>query len=401
MDRIPYFLVLAYLFFQSWTRAYAPDPRLPVHLIVCIFGVIFFVLHIIINNRKVRTGVYSLGDIFAILLVLSVITSSVFNPRGYASLRYVSAYTYIFIFAYLILKGLFYNLVSIQKLLEWLLYGVLFTSFVAILDTLLDLLYNIDISQTILMNPRAEGLYGGLVPRAAAFSNEPGILAYYLETLGIIGLWVVWHRPWSRSVKVGAIAIIVCGWVAAFSAASVAAVFLATTIAVGIKLLYSKTKLASALLFLAAPVVVAGALLVLAYAQDTFLGSIIQKITLQQDVGSVAMRLSRWREGITMIVNNPVFGVGPGTASRMGGGGTLSWYLFLAAEAGGVSFLIAFLFLLSKLSKIIFSRVRGKYVFLVAFLAGAIHLSVISTFFHPFLWTLIIIFDIMETKCRA
>jgi O-antigen ligase len=331
-------------------------------------------------------------------MIICVVIAALVNPAGLISVRYVVAYIYIFLFSYVLLKVVAYNTTASREILDWTLYGVLLTSVVALLETSIDLVYNIDIGSIILQNPRARGLYGGFIPRAAAFSNEPGILAFYLETLGMIGLWVLWHRSWKLTLKVSGSIVIISSWVCTFSAASIATLLLGITIASAIKFLSSRRALRVAAVFFGTPLVVTAAVLIGLYAQDSFLGSIIMKITLHEEIGSASMRLERWQASFNRIVNNPILGIGPGTTSKMGRVSSLSWYLFIASEAGILSLSFALLFLMSKFFRMICSTIEGKYVFVSAFVAGAIHLSVISTFFHPFLWSLIILFDILEKR---
>jgi O-antigen ligase len=345
--------------------------------------------------------VYRPEDALPILLLIALTIAAIRTPRGIDSLKYVAAYTYVFVGAYLLIKGAVANAVSTRVMLDAVLAGVVATAGVSTVEFILDLFWGVDLGAYLFRSREIDVLYGAIFPRSAAFSTEPGVLAFYIETLGLVGGWWAWRRFQSRILIAFTLTLIVAGWAATFSAASIGALLIGGTVAISLRILRSRNTLSSAALFLVAPFLAVVAVFIVNYARDTFLGTIILKITLQGDaVGSAGMRLQRWAEGLQTIVQHPIFGEGPGTASQRGEGSSISWYIFLAAEAGLISFIPAIGFIFCKFSRIISSLDKSSYIFVVAFTSGAVHLSVMSTFFHPFLWTLMIVFDVLDTRVK-
>jgi O-antigen ligase len=243
--------------------------------------------------------------------------------------------------------------------------------------------------------------YGGIlrhggIPRSTAFSTEPGILAFYFETLGLIAAWSIWRRQWGWGVKALLLSIIFAGWVASFSAASVAGLLAGISVVALIALYRTRSLMARSAVIFVLPLMLWGVYEAPQYLGNTYLDPIISKINLE---GSSARgRLSRWVKGMNEVFQNPIVGVGPGTASSKGEVSNISWYLFLSVESGMFSIIIVISFLFTKFIRLVRSNLQGKYVFITSFVAGSVHLAVISTFFHPFLWTTIVIIDVIINR---
>lgn len=121
-----------------------------------------------------------------------------------------------------------------------------------------------------------------------------------------------------------------------------------------------------------------------------YFSPIYKKVTLQQE--SAGSRPIRWLHDLKLVSLSPIVGHGPGYASESGRGSSVNWYLFLTMEGGLISSVPVLLFMLFSFMRIYLSKIPGRLWFMSAFMAGAIHLAAISTFFHPFLWMLLIIF---------
>lgn len=386
---------MGYLFFQSWTNAFALHPLAPPHVVFGVASSLAFGIYVIIRGGRFRTGVYGREDICLFILILVLTFAAFMNPRGIDSIKYISAYVYTFTLVFIVIKGALYNSVSTKKIFDWLIIGVVFTALTSILELMIDYNFGVDIGEYFYRGREIIATYNS-IPRSVAFATEPGILAFYLETLGLVAIWAIWNRSWALSSKAFCISVIVGGWIAAFSAGSIAALLVGGVVAIGIKVFRSQSMLSKGSIILISPFCIAGIFLLAGYAGDTFLGPIISKLSLEG--GSARGRVTRWMEGLTQIAENPFVGEGPGTASARGEASNISWYIFLTVESGIVGLFPIIVFLLSKIYKACTSSVPGKYIFIISLCAGIAHLSVISTFFHPFLWTLIIIFEVINSR---
>jgi O-antigen ligase len=280
-----------------------------------------------------------------------------------------------------------------------LLAGVLITAAGSIAEYVLTFYFGINLNPYLYRFKESISLFAGLFPRSAAFSNEPGILAFYLETLGVLGVWLLWKRPINTFLKLCGTGTIVLGWALTFSAASVAILSVAVYLIFIINSLRSSKRYVQVLPFIATPIVIVLGLVAIQSIRDTIIWQIFTKITLQTEhSGSASQRVSEWTEGLRKITKRPVLGEGPGTAASKGQTGNLSWYLFLGAESGVFSLITVLVFISVKGWRMLTSSIEGKYWYLVGLISGSAHLAVISTFFHPFLWTLISTFDIMEIR---
>jgi len=354
-------------------------------------------VHLFVTKKKIKITPYKNEDFLLCVFLISFCISVLIHPNS-ASLNYISAYLYVFLIAYLLLKGVFYNYLSADEIKKWLMYGVLITALVSISEFVLEFSTSIDFN-TILFRIKEEySNYAGILPRSLAFSHEPGILAFYLETIGVLAIWFISQENWKASWKALSIVIIIAGWIFTFSAASFVALFISAVIVLSI--IFFQAKRIKDFIFIS---VLIFALLVIVLvamniATDTFMGDIIAKATLSEANVSARYRIVKWQESIQSIIENPIFGIGPGSAAAKGNVGSLSWYIFLTKEAGLVAVIPMILFLLIKFSRIVSSTVKGKNWFLFAFLNGAIHLAVISTFFHPFLWALLVVFEVISAQ---
>jgi hypothetical protein len=223
-------------------------------------------------------------------------------------------------------------------------------------------------------------------------------LAFYFETLGILAVWTLLHNEQPSILRWGGLISIALGWALTFSAASIVALSIGVAFAFSVSKIKDTSLYKNAIPFFVFPLLIAVSIPLVSLASNTVLVDIVEKITLQQDVGSASFRMQQWQDGVRGIVENPVFGRGPGSASAAGERSSLSWYIFIASEAGLFTFLTLFLFLVFKLRRMLISRCNFKYWFVAAYVAGAAHLAVISSFFHPFLWMLILVFDVLVTR---
>jgi hypothetical protein len=302
---------------------------------------------------------------------------------------------YTFWGAFLILKGIFCNVVNWRKALNANTLGIIFVSLFVICEFCLEYFWRINIQEYIPRAREARATYLGVFSRSYGLATEPTILAFYFNTLGPIGMWNLykwyhWNRIWKRATVI----VFIVAWVTTFSAAGL--VFLPASIAISLGLITWKKDFEkiSVRKVLKVWLLIGLILTSFAFAQSKYKITryalpLWHKISLQQ---TGYTRAQKWNEGIESIKKHIILGQGLGARSESGRSSNINWYIFLAAEGGLISSAPILLFLFFTFIRIYQSNVKGKLWFMSGFLAGTMHLMVVSTFFHPFLWLLIILF---------
>ncbi|MEQ9623693.1 O-antigen ligase family protein [Coleofasciculus chthonoplastes] len=399
-------LICAYIFFASWTDSFSLSEKLPLHIVILGAIVVVFIMAFL-NGKKILSRAYKPEDFLVILCFIGVCLSGVLNPNG-KTVNYVIAYFAVFIIGYLLLKGIVAQNINWQTLLKINTIALIFAALFTISEFLIEFLTGFDIQTFIPRENPARATYLLRFPRAYGFAHEPTILAFYFNTLGPIGLWKLWHwnsigrvfhRYW---LKISLTLIAIFAWFSTFSAAGF--VFLPCSLILANCLKkrhkFSRT-ISPRLIFLVVLSIVLVTLLFSIVYLNTFQSREIineytdplrNKITLQSD-GQASRRVTAWINSLDNIPKSPVFGRGVGSQSDSGLDSSFNWYLFLMLEGGLISFLPIAVFLCISFLRITVSHVQGKIWFMTGFLAGAMHLLVISTFYHPFLWILLIIFS--------
>ena len=393
MTRLIQYLIISYIFFISWVDSFMFGRWLRIHVIIALLLVMLF-LFSLLRGFRVSLRAYKFEDIFLLMLLPCLSISAIKNSNSH-TINYILAYLYTFWGAFLILKGVFCNVSNWRKALNANTLGIMFVSLFVICEFCLEYFWSIDIQEYIHRDREARATYIGVFSRSYGLATEPTILAFYFNTLGPIGMWNLckWYN-WNRIWKKAAVIVFVIAWVTTFSAAGL--VFLPASIIISCGLIMLKKSGAkiSVRKVLKVWLVMGLILTSFAFAQSKYEITryalpLWRKISLQQ---TGYMRPQKWREGIETIKKHIILGQGLGARSESGRSSNINWYIFLTAEGGVISSVPILLFLFFTFIRIYQSNVGGKLWFMSGFLAGTMHLMVVSTFFHPFLWLLIILF---------
>jgi hypothetical protein len=221
--------------------------------------------------------------------------------------------------------------------------------------------------------------------------------------LGPLAISYLWKgTPWSKSVKIAYSAVIFISWMLTFSAAGFAFLIFSLAFAFSYYLItgqfykyfiyYKKI-----IIFMMVPII--SFFIYLNYVG--ILDPIFNKIFLIGDSGSAFSRVSRWKVGLTDFSTSPFYGNGSGYYSAQGINSVISWYLLLLVEGGLLVLLPLLIFLVLVLARICRYRSKFQFAYMVGFVAGISHLSVISTFFIPALWLLLVIFYLDYSMKRS
>lgn len=415
-------LLYLYLFFASWGGAFTLSPWLPLHVLLLLSAFILSIPYILTEGNFPK-HIYHFEDIFILFGILAMTISGILNPNE-KSMNYLKAYFYIFGIGYFVLKFLLYKKTSLNKLFTVNFVAVLFIAAFAITEVAADYFVGFNVQSFIPRLRETQAGYNRTFIRAYAFANEPGTLAFFFNTLGILALWKLWnYKDMSYYLKFILSGILFIGWMCTFSASGIAFASVSIIIALIIRscdiAIMKKKVLTTSKLhkfhrptlnyqsaFIKLTILAAILIMILLIAVNYefvryAINPIVSKITLQRSSVSAASRLARWNYALENIFIHPFFGNGIGYLSSRNITSSNNWYLFLALEGGLISVFSFLLFLLFTLIRIVRSKTELKYWFLIGFLAGSFNFITSSTIFHPFLWILIALFNVVEEKQKA
>lgn len=394
MTAIVRFLACCYLFFASWTEAFAIGPWLP---LPSLFGFLAIALYFPLKGERMTFGAMRKEDFLLLLLVCAVTFSALVHPND-KTVNYLLAYFVTFLLLYLLMKQVFVSLVPAEKALGVNAAAVMLTAFfVVFVEFIPKTFLGFDIQQFTLRSVVADAAYLGIIPRAYGFSTEPTNLGFYFDTLGLVGLWH--FRAWAkdrRLLRRAGSSLFAAAWLLTFSAAAMVAlpfgILLAAFLLHGKKILSLRHIRPGRVVALG--LVAAGLGMVLhsgSEALEDYASPLVYKIMLHDtDADS---RPEKWRRDLALIEKRPLLGQGPGASAALSGSeGSVNWYLFMTLESGLISLLPAVLFLLFSLGRMVKTPFGGRYVFVAGFSAGILHLATVSRFYDPFPWLLLILF---------
>lgn len=398
-------LFLLYIFFVSWTGVLALGSWLRLPFIFAIAGCTLIAVSRL-RAEKFAMSSYFGEDFLVVLFIASWMMSAVVNMNE-ASLNYVAAYVFVFGVLLLCMKGVLANYLTMSQIYAANAAGVMFVACFLVVNFVLDVAGIAELQSMLPRLRETTATYARLFKRGYAFSTEPGIVAFYINTLGPLALWYVWTRP-GRSFALAVIStsLVAFGWVVTFSASGVAFLLLGMMFSAAIyalKFLHRGYSLQSIVRRLIVAIGSAGvaAFILSRDAVQQALYPMYLKLTLSDSLKTAVTRKDRWDAALDAIWSSgSLFGRGPGYTAAADEPSALNWYLSVLVEGGILAFAVLIAFMLVVLYRIVELRHPARFAILVGFVAGAGHLLVINTFFHPFLWLLIAIFYVQLARVR-
>ena len=360
-------------------------------------GISVQVISLLVSGKISIHGLLTI-DWFLFVFFLFYLFSIVINPNS-SSINYLTAYTFVFIILLLCgsvtLSNIDFNKIHLANLL-----GVLLVSGFVVIDFITFNYLSFDIQEVIPRERRfATATYlGGSFRRSYGFTSEPGTLAMYFNTLGLIAIYKMWAVfKFARSIKFIFTTVFLFAGISTFSAGGFTSLALSSLLFLILGAFQSKGYLKlnfgiQAVLVTIPVVFILCSLVIRSWSSvSQIFDPVFAKMTFQDaDLGSG--RLDRWQEAIPVIFDNLFFGLGPGYYSSVDQASVVNWYLFLIMEAGIFCLIFMLLYLVANYFKIYFSKIDARGVYLVAFGAGLIQLAAMSTFFYPWVWLVLILF---------
>lgn len=401
------FFLFSYIFFVSWTEVLALSDWLLLPF-VFLFASVVLIFFLLLIKLKIPLLVYSNIDYFLIFFFLIFSISGIVNNNE-LFVNYLLAYFFLIFFVYFFLKGALYKFISIREIYIANLAAVIFVCTFICVNFILSL-NGFNFQEFLPRDKPANAIYMGRYIRGYGFSSEPGIVAFYINTLGPLAVWfLIFKTNFSFFFKFIFSFIITAGLFLTFSAAGIFFILVSinlTLIIIFFKKIKNKFRLKK---FLKTGVFVVSFIFLISIifqfsSVNKITSPLISKIKLSENNRSVRDRLNRWEASTELIFKKPLLGFGPRyfTSNKVGDTtmSSLNWYFMILIESGFISFIFIMLFLFSVLIKIINLNHQSNIAYLIGFLAGAGHLLVISTFFYPFLFLLIAIFFVQKASLK-
>lgn len=381
--------IFFYIISQSWTDFFKINGKIPIYMLFSL-PIIFNVFRL----KEIKKNTYDIGDLSIVLLIIYICIISLFNFNS-KTLIYLFTYSYILGGLYFIMKCVLLNKVSGNKLLKINYYGVYITLHYILIEFISLNFFGINIQNFMLRNRKNTATFLGKFTRAYGFSTEPGVIAYYLTTLGMLALFYIFYISnfsWKKKLYLSLVFIL--GEFFIYSTTGIFAILIGIFICFFVKFKISKKRYLNKLI--KNMMIILFLVILIFYNVDLlseYLLPIFNKISKISEIGSGSKRIERWKEAIAIIQNNPITGIGLGAFSSRGEGSPISWYLFMAAETGIFSLVFLFIFYLSKFLLLVRSEIKGSGFMIVGLVGGIIHLAVISTFQYPYIFLYIIIIE--------
>jgi hypothetical protein len=372
-NKVLYLILFFYMFFLSWNNFIIYSDIFRFYLFFPALLLVYFIISTL-HKKKVSIKLLDFEDVFLVAMLLSIFTTSIFHQTFNA--YYLLTYVGIIILFYFLPKLTLTSKKSVEILFIVNSYSVILTLCITLLHFIIINNLGIDFLDVLtkLNNPVAT--YLGIFIRNYGFSDEPGTFAFYLGTMGVIGIWYFNNFiSKNKTTKLLVLLLFILTYASTFSAAGIAAL-MTGYFGVLLSVIYLKNlKKMCSLLLLIVPVVI------FALVFDEYLINIYMKLWFSEDNTSATIRLNHWIFALESIKENLFIGVGAGQSNNS----PLSFYLLLLSQNGILSFIFFVGFIIFKYIRI-FSYKEEGLIFLFVLLVSSVHLGVISLFYYPYLF---------------
>lgn len=223
----------------------------------------------------------------------------------------------------------------------------------------------------------------------AGVAEEPGSMAFLLNTYGLIGLDYCKQHRQKKEFNLFLI-LYLLALLSSFSTGGIACLIIAAILFNFRRIFIGGGAIMPILVFFII-VVLSGNVLAIIYNEFY-----IKAFSSEESVSALA-RFFSWRQGISDWLESPLFGKGPGYGSLTLVDGYLSFFLKVLAETGTLSFLVIFMFMI-----VIFKKAKNvSSILKIALVAGILHLFIISDFYHAPFWILIFLIQLRFKELKV
>ena len=394
IDKCVTLVLFIYIFLISWTDSFKLNSWCPVYMIPLLVSIILLLIHQSIS-KKITFSIKA-EDSFLIVFLL-IISGSAFFSWNSKTLHYLMAYYVVFIGEYFLMKTLLSKYLTKNQLLTINSIAVTFIGLFCCSEFLLELFFKLDIQDFMLRTKEATAtVASGRFSRSYGCATEPTVVAFYLNVLGPLGIWHIKKSVHNKRLVAFLILIIIAGGLTTFSSAGyiLCVISLLVTSVVICRLKFNRN--AVKIVF----ILIVCLSLVLLFSNDFYeaIEDVVNKICLDSDYGSVAIRTKALSDYWLEFSKNPLLGKGLGYFSSIGQGSPMNWFLLLSSEIGIIGILPLLIFFFIRFARVISLKSGIRFPIFMGIVSGLGYLMLLSTFYNPFLWFLLAIQDSLSLK---
>jgi hypothetical protein len=338
------------------------------------------------------------ADMFLPVMLFLLIISSIFSPHD-KTLNYILAYSYVIFGMYFLVKSaLITSQINFRTILKVNFFGVILLSTYMIFEVSLKGFLDLDISSYLYRTRDTTATFSLGLYRAYGFSTEPTAVAWYLNSFAPLAIYYIVNNIKSFPVRYVLMLIIVCSFILTFSSAGFLYLFLGLLFVIFkynlYRFFYNKIFLFHIVLLL----LIYSNFSVLTNGVDYFIEGITDKITLNDEYQSVNKRVEAISLSLERFTRSPLIGSGLGLTASLGEDSPMSWYLVILTNGGMVSLFSFFMFAYLKIYQVMKIRDNIGIYMTFSVVVSFLTLATTSTFFNPFLWTLLAIVGLYNYK---
>lgn len=327
-------------------------------------------------------------DIVVYLFVVWLLMSLFFAGFNRQSFNYLLAYCFVFGVGYGVVRIAIGDMHRFRLAMDANVWAVLFVCAFALFEFLWKLNGFGSMAEflpKIKPDQAAQSIGGLRLPRTYSLMPEPGILGFYLNTLGILALgWLYQNKRTFKFMLTVFLMLVV--YVMSGSAGAIGSLFLGilsfvlTWFCGPLRAFLKKSRIIIFALF------VMSGIAVCSISDWSALSKLSDPATYS---GS---RFASWGAGWRQFQLAGLAGNGLGYVATTQSGSFINWYLTLGVDGGWMATFMAMGLVATALVSVWKSNSALKGWYFVGICAGAVQLNSIATFFNPFLWALIAVF---------
>ena len=403
-----YILKKMYILSLPFTSAFALTPVLPIPMIVIFLLGLSFVITDKFNKKIVIDNADRILLVFLFFVYFSFILNISNMTNINTPINHLISYSVSIFGLYLFVKHLFYEDIDLNIILKFITFAVLLSSIFAIFEFLDKNFLNIGVDSYIYrpVAPNMEVLATNFLFRARSFAEEPAHFALFLEIFAPLSIYYLIHNKYSNILIYGYVLVILFSLLFSFSSASFVIIPSATALTVLYFFIKNKNVFKKKSFF---KLIVYSFFFIffLSFLLEYFnlftfidlIDTVVNKIT---GSSSSEDRLGRVDEFYSLFLNadiiNLLFGFGPAAYTNHNISSMVSLYLTLLLEFGFVGLGLFLFFLLLVLKKILTISSYVKYFLLIGYFSSIAHYALISNYWYPWFWFLVVLIGIIKNK---
>jgi len=392
-----------YILSLPFTSAFALKSFLPLPLLISFILTFKFIF---IKNIKFKISIVDIIlFIFLFMISISYICNLFILRYSPKLLNHFSSYFITLLFYYFIIKNILYIYVlkkGINKVLKFVLLSVLLASIFGTINFLGKNFFGFDLDNYIYrpmvenMNALAIGFY-----RSRSFIEEPGHFAMFLEIFFPLSLYYLLNIKVNKNYIILYSFIVIISFLFTFSTAGIMISIISIFSVFIYYLFQNKSVLKNIYLYKQLFYILIFLLVILSIFNYYGLFDLFQLIeyinSKLNGSNSSNDRLDRVHEALSLFSNSGLFhilfGFGPG-GYLLYIKSIISLYLLLLLETGIIGLFLFILFQFLVLKHILSLNSNIKYYFLFSFISATFHYSLISNYWYPWYWFLIVLIEI-------